>query len=197
MVLNTVRKITGAAERVSLQDDPKYVAAARKLEELKGHAEQLDRQREDLLNGLATEQYRDELTGRAEKLLAAGDLDDSQEIAHERMRTDLTRIYDELRVVRRAVDLQAQVVGAERMRVSKVITDRVRPEHRRIVKRLAAALEALSDAVAEERQFRERLHDADVSLGDLRPMPFNPARLDEEYSPASLWMKDARDNGLV
>ena len=40
---------------------------------------------------------------------------------------------------------------------------------------------------------------ADVPLGDIRPMAFGSMRLgkDHEYSSASLWVKDAREHGLI
>jgi hypothetical protein len=83
--------------------------------------------------------------------------------------------------------------------VSREVCDRLRPRHREIVGATAAALRQLSEALKDERDFREALIEADIDFtGVLRPMPFAAAgTLDDENSHATNWMRDARDAGLL
>jgi hypothetical protein len=94
--------------------------------------------------------------------------------------------------------MQRTLVDRERQRASREVCERLRPRHREIVADIAAALRQLSTALEEERQLRERLIEADIDfLSTLRPMPFIAGPLNDPNSHASLWMREARDAGLL
>jgi hypothetical protein len=78
----------------------------------------------------------------------------------------------------RAHELQQAVVERERRRVSSAICAQRRPQHRAIVGRIATAITALVDALAEERDFREALVESGVAFtSELRAMPLPGAGL--------------------
>lgn len=201
MELLKTKKSEQPSTRVT--DDPRYAAALVKLGEVQGHLTRLDRRKEELYNTVTP--ARDDLASRAEALLDGRSLDESMRLATEGARADVEAIDREQRVVREAVRLATERVNAERMRASREIVERLRPEHRRLVQAIAKRLEALSAALDEEEQFREALVNGDVLLGDLRPMPLPAARLAEPldgdsphaYTAASRWLRDARACGLL
>src|SRR5437867_6954474 len=115
------------------------------------------------------------------------------------MRRDLGAVEDELAVVRRAVELQAETVAREGRRVSAAICDRLRPQHRQIIRRISTALTELVAALSVEREFRERLIEAGVDFAlALRPMPLPALGLfndpDNPDSAAALWIREAREH---
>lgn len=182
----------------TLRDDERYSKAEDKLTELTNRAGALERQRTALAQGLNSRVVRDEMTDRARALLA-DDAIPRPEADRTRVRQDLETIHDQLAVVRRAIELQRQVVDEERRRVSREICTRLRPRHRAIVQRLAAALRELAAANAEEEDFRRALADAGVEFtGELRPMPVSHiGRLEDDYSGASYWLREAKEHGLL
>jgi hypothetical protein len=101
--------------------------------------------------------------------------------------------------VRDPVREQQALVEQARLRASEAICARLRPRHRAIVARIAAALEALSAALTDEQALRDELRDADVAFVTfLRPMPFHAAGvLTDPNSNASLWLREAREHGLI
>jgi hypothetical protein len=94
---------------------------------------------------------------------------------------------------------QQVIVDLARLRASEAICARLRPRHRAIVARIAAALEALSAALTDEQALRDELRDADVAFVTfLRPMPFPAAGvLTDPNSHAAIWLREAREHGLI
>jgi hypothetical protein len=184
---------------ISLRDDPTYAAAADRLFDLEARERELRQRHEAILHGLAEVSPRRDLDRRAEALLTSGDVVESVEERRVRLTEQHQDILDELRVVARAVEMQRRVVDGERGRVGAEIRRRVRPRHRELTRRIYGAIVALSELLDEEEAFRQSLTDADVPLGDIRPVPFAAARLGpgHEYSTAWLWVKDAREAGLL
>lgn len=190
------------ADPIRLEDDPGYARAAGKLADLKARAGLLERRRGQLVEGLNREVTYDLLTKRAEALLTDDVVPLPIEVERAALRRDLGAIEDELGVVRRAVELQQSVVEEEHRRGSQVICDRLRPEHRAIIQRIAAALTELVAGLAAERDFRERLNDAGVLYGhDLRPMPLPGLGLfndpNDPDSAAARWIREAREYGFT
>jgi uncharacterized coiled-coil DUF342 family protein len=187
-----------ATSRLTLRDDPAYAAAEDKLRELQARAAELERQRSALFSGLSGDAERDELTARANRLLQDAAVPRSSDAERARLRVDLEAVTDELTVTRRAVELQQATVAEARRRVSRMICQRLRPRHRAIVSRIAGALQTLTDALAEERDFREALDAADVDFTtELRPMRLAAGDLTNPESLASLWLRDAQEHGLL
>lgn len=184
---------------VSLMDDDDYRRAGERLQELHQQRDDLERRRQQALSGLHEAGPSVELAARAERLLADGVLPLPTDAEIARLRGDLVTLTDQLAVVRQAIELQRGVVQRERVRVSAAICQRLRPQHRAIVLRIATALEDLGAALEAERTFREALNDADVIYGhELRPMPI-PALglLSEPHSALSRWLAEAREAGLL
>jgi hypothetical protein len=187
---------------IRLEDDEAYARAGAKLQELHGRRAGLEQRRTDLVTGLNRGADRDMLTRRAERLLVDDVVPLPSEVERGAMRRDLDTVNDELTVVRRAIELQQGVLEVEKRRVSATICERLRPQHRAIVRRIAGNLTELVDALAAEKTFREQLNDAGVSYGnDLRPMPmpglglFNDPR--DPDSTAARWIAEAREFGLL
>jgi hypothetical protein len=187
--------------KISLREDAEYARAEDRVLALRARKSELERRRSELFEGLhREEQRRDVLTKRAEALIADDVVPLPSEVERAAMRRDLDAVEDEIAVVGRAIELQAASVNRERLRVSAVLCDRLRPRHLAIVKRLAAALGELSATLREEQALREAVADAGVITNgsDLRPMPFAFAgRLDESESAASMWMREAIEHGLL
>jgi hypothetical protein len=180
--------------KLSLLDDGQYRQESDKLDALRARVAGLEQRRSALLTGLV--HADDSVAGRARALLDGHETTD-------RLRTDLAAVTDDLAVLRHAITLQESALERARRHVSREICDRLRPEHRAIVKRIAGALHSLSDALIAESAFRERLLAAGVEFtSDLRPMPFPPGRpmecrLDDPESLASVWFRDAREYHLL
>jgi hypothetical protein len=193
-------KSTTSEGQVRLEDDKAYAAAAGKFADLEARSTSLEQRRSELSVGISRgAARRDVLTARAERLLQDDVVPLSSDAEMIAMRRDLGAVEDELAVTRRAVELQRPIVDRERQRVSRAICERLRPRHREIVGAVAAALKDLSAALADERALREELISADVTFVPyLRPMPLESVgTLDDENSRASVWMKDAREHGLI
>jgi hypothetical protein len=180
----------------NLKSDAVYARAFDKLAELQARAGDLERRRAQVVEGTTRRQAA--LTARAEALLDDDVVPFGADDEEARLREDLNAVADELAVTLRAGELQKVIVERERQRVSREVCDRQRPHHRKIVADIAAALRQLSTALEEERELRERLIEADIDfLATLRPMPFISGTLSDPNSHASVWLRDARDAGLI
>src|SRR5262249_33231319 len=161
-----------------LEDDPAYAAAAGRLAELEARVVERDHRRLEL--SAAISEGRAGMNARA-------------------LRRELAEVEDQLAAARGDLAQQRPIVAREKARASKEICERLRPPHREIIKAIAEALKPLSDALIEEREFREALIAAGVEFsGYLRPMPLGSVGcLDDEYSRASAWVAEAREFGLL
>jgi hypothetical protein len=189
------------APRIDMRDDPAYRRASEKLADLTARAAELEARRRAINEGLheAREGERDSLAARAALLLQDDAVPRSPASEQLRLRTDLGTIEDELAVVRRAIELQRETVAAEGARVARELCERARPQHRAIVGRIAAAVQALDAALAEEQAFRERFIDAGVPgfTGYLRPAAPRVGRLEEPHSGLWFWAKEMHEAGLL
>jgi hypothetical protein len=180
---------------LDVKADALYARAADKLAELQARAADLERRRSQSVEGNSRSQAA--LTARAESFLQDDVIPVSRD-SEEASRRGLDAIADELAVVRRALDLQRDLVERERARVSRAVCERLRPRHREIVGAIAGALRQLSAALEDERDLRDRLITNDIDFAaTLRPMPFISGTLADPDSHASVWVRDARDAGLL
>lgn len=189
------RDVATAPPAVSLMDDETYRAAAEKYEEIKGRLASLDARRQELQSGLARMAEADMLDDRARTLL-----DDDvvpRAVDDTKLRRDLEAVTDEIRVVRRAVELQRETVAREGDRVSREICARLAPAHRALVQQIGKHLTGLVDALRAEHEFREALIVGGVSFAStLRAMPLPHVWRPDEEGDAARWLKDAREHGL-
>lgn len=172
-----------------LQDDAAYVAAVRKLEELKLRAGQLEHE----MDSPDPARGGDELDRRARLVL-----DGAAAAAFEQpAASNASVLYQELRAVRRAIELQKEIVTREHGRASREACARVAGLHADLVARIGAALQGLGAAVAQEKALREHMVcEGFTFTGYLHPMPFPQGDLSEEYSAASRWLREAAEHGL-
>jgi hypothetical protein len=191
-----MKTMSTTPDTISLLADADYRRQAEKLGDLRARHEALDRRRGELLVGLNRVVEHDRLTERAQALLTDDVTPRPDDAA---LRRALGDVEDEIRVLTRAVELQQRVVDSERARVSAAICARLRPQHRAIVRRIAAAVTELSEALTAEQDLRLALRDAEVVFAaELRPMPLPAAGvLTDPNSALSRWMADAREHRLA
>jgi hypothetical protein len=133
----------------------------------------------------------------ADKLLTGDDSVLDRRVVDHRL--ELAGIDHERQVLRRAIEMQRQVLERERFRVGREVCEALRPAHREIVQKLADALIALGRVAAEEIDFRNALDEKGVPFaGFLRPMPIN--RLGNPRDGNSMlarWLLEAVEFDLI
>jgi hypothetical protein len=211
-VLEAVKRATGLMASVdaadiaalvgSMRDDAEFARVADKHRELKHRESELSARRSRLREGFnlsAATSTAEALQRRARALLAGQGVVEAEEARRDRLVVEIQQVTDELHVVREALELHKPILEREEARVCREIQARLRPAHRRNVKRIAQCLADLAAALDEEAALRGALTDAGVALHDLRPMPIETMRQGprHEYTVASLWMKEARKAGLL
>ncbi len=182
---------------------PAYRRELEKLEKvLKLPLTAVQQRRTELLAGLGRKAENDDLTARAKRLLAGAPPPPAEEERQARIYRDLDALGDEETLLRRAMDIQAQVMQHERAIWSKLVCDQLDAVYRAQVKKIAAGLALLGEADKEHVELFNALRDHEVSIS-LRPMFFRVAghgdlsRADLSHSPAWHWFKDAREHGLL
>jgi hypothetical protein len=182
----------------SLLDDDQYRRATAQLADLKTRAATLERRREELALGLTAQAKGAALAARARHLLDDAAVPAARVPA---LRENLAGVLDEQAITAEAIRLQQAVVDRELARASAGICERLQPQHRAIVRRIAASISELRAALGEELDFRNALIETGISFtAKLRPMPLaNLVGSDprDENNVFALWMADARSNGLL
>ena len=99
----------------------------------------------------------------------------------------------------RAVALVKRRVKGEEVNASRIVCQKLVPEHRAIVGGVAKALVQVGRALEVERAFRENLNDSGVRFsGYLRPMPVPGLGLVTDSSGRlAAWFKDGYESGLI
>jgi hypothetical protein len=113
---------------------------------------------------------------------------------------DLPTVERAIQIKRHAMQLQGAIVERERGRWSAIACNELKNHHRQQVRRIAAALEELSAALADHSELLAGLREHDVNFtAVLRPMTFprDSMLLNDETSNAAVWMRDAQSNGLL
>lgn len=182
----------------SIRSDAAYQAVWHQLQSLNGEVTRLEAECSALQSGLvaiASKPGKSVLDERAERLLAGADPDLT---GTEKLRGDLAATRDRLQVTKHAREFIRRRLGEEAARASAEIVERVKPEHRAIVARMAKALIELGKIAIEEREFRDVLQLGDVMAGSLRAMPI-PALGDprNRESRAAAWLREAIEHGLI
>lgn len=99
----------------------------------------------------------------------------------------------------KAVALVRRRVNGEETAASRIVCEKLAPEHRAIVGAVAKSLIQLGRALEVERAFRENLNDSGVKFsGYLRPMPVPGLGLVTDNSGRlAAWFKDAIEHELI
>lgn len=138
---------------------------------------------------------------RAQALLDSGTVVESTDVRLDRLRGDLASLYDERRVVRRAVELQRQALDGARHAAVSEMKPQLHPYRRALTMRLRAALETLTEIAREDDDYRQALIAAGWPSGVFEPIVgadfLEPLRFDREWSVANIFLKDARRAGLI
>lgn len=129
-----------------------------------------------------------------EKALAWLRREDAPTAASGGLREELSKAYDTKRMLIAAVELQRRAVQELGATLSKQIVEQLRPEHVKIVARIAAAVKELAAANQVEREFREALADQGISYSScIRPFAFfKVGDLKDQYSAATLYLKEVK-----
>lgn len=182
--------------KTRVDSDPVYADAVTKLNSFKLELSELDAKISGANIELA-DARRGGLEGAADRVLA-GDSTDSDELIRSltESQESMRRRYRVLTVV---VERQRKIVGEALNRVSISICEELKPEYATVVKQLAEALIAASQASEREYEFRDRLRQAGVVFtGTLRPSPFTHLREPANYSSnLANWFRDGVKHGLL
>ena len=133
----------------------------------------------------------------AEALLAGKPIKDIDQDL-EKLRRNLGAGYDRLRVLRRAAELQRKKLDEEEDRASREICERVEPEYREIIARLAKTMVALGKAKMADIAFFDALRSGGVKTGSLRRMNIRAlGDPTDRNSSFAMWFMEAIAFGLV
>lgn len=175
----------------SLNSFPEYEAARIRYAEAQHELRSI----EERINTVLTEMYYPPSTSvtTRERALAWLRREEKPEKRLSGLSEELSGLYDTRRILRAAVELQKHEVEAIGARLSKEMSQQVRPEHIKIVARIAAAVKALAEANEEEQQFRGALTTHGYTV-HLRPLSFFRAGVaSDPYSYANLFLKEVRE----
>lgn len=186
---------------ISLERDPRYVAAQSKLTELKMQFDALDRQRGDelaRLNGFDREDRLSDIEIAA-RLLVSNDAPPMPTSSKEKLRESVAEMAHRLAVLRMAIDMQRKNIEQLRAEIGKQIALELMPQHVANVRKVIDALLVLNDALEAEHNLRQECFDNDVPISSLiRPMPFpGCGRLSQDNSRLFLYLADAAEHGFI
>lgn len=188
---------TTKPQTATVQDHPEYREAADKLAELRERFAALDAEIEAARRSRAEiPAPSSRIEDQARELLSGGGAAVATRLVTLEAIDEMTHRRG---VLKEAIRLQEQRVEAVRGEIGREIAMAARPEYEAIVRRMAAAVQALSEAADEEAAFRERMNDQRISFASVvPPMPLESARLSVYGSRANRWADEAeRDLGIV
>jgi hypothetical protein len=186
---------------ISLERDPRYVAAQSKLTELKTQLDALDRQRsEELarLNGFDREDRPSDIEIEA-RLLVSNETTAAPTSSKDNLRKSITEMAHRMAVLRMAIDMQRKVIEQLRSEIGNQIALELLPQHVANVRSVIDALLVLNDALEAENALREECQHNDIPVsGFIRPMPFpGCGRLSQDNSRLFLYLADAAEHGFI
>lgn len=180
-------------DRIKLEDDEQYARAKENLARMQERLVSTQKEIEALAAEVGDCAATSPLEENAAKVLAGQEptnLSASTDNAHRiQQKTLYKRVIEEaIRQAKKRL-LEAQYVAGNK------IAERVFPEYKAIVIRLAAALKAAAQIADEEAQFRERLFLADIAFTNVfRAMPFNRlGSLRDEFSPVNMFLREVAE----
>ena len=151
-----------------LTDFPEYAEVSGRLDEFKVRALDLEFEIREIEH-LGRESSARSVTARqAEDLLSGGD--GGVAVAAKIDVADLDVKRQLLQSHRRAIPIQKKKLQVVTARVSREITESLRPKYSQIMSRLRAAILELAAVADEERIFRENLNDRGIQLTAIYPI---------------------------
>ncbi len=179
-----------AVSDLSLMSDPGYKAAWDKLMELKTQLTEAERN----ISELGSRAPGDEVvTAKQRKVTAILQGENPDSVEGSDWRNDLRKARERRNLLYEAEREQQRVLATERIRASKIIAERVKPEYSEAVREIAQSLVKLGMAVLKERSIGEPLRAEDISFYQVfQPQPFNViGNPHDSTSRISLWLKEA------
>jgi hypothetical protein len=140
------------------ETSPAYVTAKAKLQEMFNLEKKLERESSGI--GIITNETEAERQGEAQAYLESGVFPDGQE--QEARRGRQHKAGGELRILRRAIEMQKATVQKHAAEASRKICDQVRPRHRAIVQELAKAVLKVLQGNEEHVRLLDELGNAGV-----------------------------------
>lgn len=173
---------------MKVSDFAGYRAAAAKLNDLQ---KQLSQAEKDAGNLEGSEDKAVPITDRdALAILSGNELPATSEDSPR------AQAWRKVHALRRAVELQREELYRERFKASEKICVDERPKYAAILRKMASAVEALTKAHCEEREFREALMADDVKFTSyIRPCGFL-TQLDLAQE-TEFWLRDVKDSGFT
>lgn len=149
--------------------DRNVAALIARHHELKAEERRLESEFSDIEKGIANARSKDALDDAARELLADGV---ASLVCVTELYSQRDAVQTKLRVVRRAIQMNQRELDNARSAAGRRISEACRPEYVGIVRRMAEAVAALQSAIAVEAEFRDRMLQNDVSLGNgvIQPM---------------------------
>jgi len=144
---------------------PEFHAANERLIELRADYARIDKEIDakiSAINDLAASGSTVKKTpihSRALKLIT-GATDDSEVTRMPDLQDDLAKLRDEAEVTAEAIRIQEGICQKQKNKASSTIADEMRPAHVKATRRIAAALNELMEANAEERAIRDDIETA-------------------------------------
>jgi len=155
----------------TLNDSPRYVAAAGTLRELQANESRLKLEIskvEARLNEDKTVVSRE----YAVKALLAGN-DNYHVSGKSELNSQLMRLREKAAVVRAAIVEQQKIVNDERTTASQAVCEGIRPEYGELLRRMAISLLAANVAALKVTDIRNELDSKDVSIASLPLLTFD------------------------
>jgi hypothetical protein len=182
-----------------LERDPRYAEAKARLDELQHQTAAAERERTELIAGLgalAAQRAADTIKAEARALIAGTIATEAKQ--REVLTASLEQVEHRLAVLREAVYMQRQTVGALANEVSQAICADLRPKHIAHVQAIIAAARTLAECCAAESALREELTSNGVTYsGYLRPMPVRGFDVTDANSTVSRFLLEAVQFGFL
>lgn len=201
MTTATIEKKTNEAklEDLTLTSDPGYAAAAARLVEVQGELNTVQAEIDEIVSRSAQK-----VSERTTVEVAAAELLEGDRTRLDNPDTrDMNPRLDELsrrrRILNTAIEMQRERIKSEAWRASEAICERIAPEYRERVARLATAIIEVGHAQSAYQFLVDKLRDGDVSWsGSLAPALFGIVGYGPDPNSAiSIWLKEAVQNGFI
>ncbi len=182
---------------ISLDRDPRYVAARTRYTDLQYELSGLDSQLNAAYGGLCSlTDHRDIIRDEASALLSgATPAPASDRAAVIKTIDDLTH---RIAVLRQAVEMQRGIVGKLHAEVGNAIASEFLPQHTANVAAIVEAAITLSTALQAEQELRDTLTENDVSFSSiLRAMPLPGFSLKDDQSRLSRYLLECHEFGFI
>lgn len=110
----------------------------------------------------------------------------------------LAQMAEEIRDIKRAVEILEAQISVERTKATSVVLEKVAPEYRRRIRAIVDAFKSVHAANVELRDLTTALEDQGISWSGLGVVaPRSLGRPTDPYSPIAMYLKGASDLGFI